>query len=220
MDETVLSWARGVAKGNSSSTDGLYSTTRRNTRHSAQIWRQQLEFSLIMQVQEACQDFMVHAGYPMVHTKQQLHDLDHFLLEAKDLNSRSEAKTALWWKVRYLAPSQYLNQCWIIVCWMTRTILDKISISMYKCFLKNSFRYFVCKMSAVWFRPQYVNNNEAVVHPVVRAQLKTLQWRHNDHDGVSIHQPRGCSLNRLFSRRSKKTSKLNGDRWIPRAKDQ
>ena len=102
MDETVLSWARGVAKGNSTSTDGLYSTTRRNARHSAQIWRQQLDFSLVMQVQEACQDSMLHAGYPMVHTKQQLHDLDHFLLEAKDLNSQSEAKTALWWKVASL----------------------------------------------------------------------------------------------------------------------
>ena len=36
----------------------------------------------------------------------------------------------------------------------------------------------------------------------------SLQWRHNDHDGVSNHQPHGCSLNRLFRRRSKKTSKL------------
>ena len=35
----------------------------------------------------------------------------------------------------------------------------------------------------------------------------TLHWRHNDHDGVSNHQPRGCLLNRLFGRRSKKTSK-------------
>ena len=35
-----------------------------------------------------------------------------------------------------------------------------------------------------------------------------LQWHHNDHDGVSNHQPRGCLLNRLFRRRSKKTSRL------------
>ena len=34
------------------------------------------------------------------------------------------------------------------------------------------------------------------------------QWRHNDHDSVSNHQPHGCLLNRLFRRRSKKTSKL------------
>ena len=36
----------------------------------------------------------------------------------------------------------------------------------------------------------------------------TLQWRHNDHNDVSNHQPRGCLLNRLFRRRWKKTSKL------------
>ena len=36
----------------------------------------------------------------------------------------------------------------------------------------------------------------------------TLQWRHNDHDGVSNHHPHGCLLNRLFRRTSKKTSKL------------
>ena len=36
----------------------------------------------------------------------------------------------------------------------------------------------------------------------------TLHWRHNHHDGVSNHQPHGCLLNRLFWRRSKKTSKL------------
>ena len=35
-----------------------------------------------------------------------------------------------------------------------------------------------------------------------------LQWRHNGHDSVSNHQPHDCLLNRLFRRRSKKTSKL------------
>ena len=36
-----------------------------------------------------------------------------------------------------------------------------------------------------------------------------LQWRHNEHDGVSNHQPYDCLLNRLFGCRSKKTSKLH-----------
>ena len=36
----------------------------------------------------------------------------------------------------------------------------------------------------------------------------TLQWRHNECDGVSIHQPHDYLLNRLFNRRSKETSKL------------
>ena len=36
----------------------------------------------------------------------------------------------------------------------------------------------------------------------------TLQWRHNDRDDVSNHQPHDCLPNRLFKRRSKKISKL------------
>ena len=35
-----------------------------------------------------------------------------------------------------------------------------------------------------------------------------LRWRHNGRDSVSNHQPHDCLLNRLFRRRSKKTSKL------------
>ena len=37
---------------------------------------------------------------------------------------------------------------------------------------------------------------------------QSLQWRHNGHDSVSSHQPHDCLLNRLFRRRSKKTSNL------------
>ena len=36
----------------------------------------------------------------------------------------------------------------------------------------------------------------------------SLQWCYNGCDGVSNHQPHDCLLNRLFMRRSKKTSKL------------
>ena len=36
----------------------------------------------------------------------------------------------------------------------------------------------------------------------------TLRWNHNERNGVSNHQPHDCLLNRLFRRRSKKTSKL------------
>ena len=38
--------------------------------------------------------------------------------------------------------------------------------------------------------------------------MDTLRWRHNGCDSVSNHQPHDCLLNRLFRRRSKKTSKL------------
>ena len=36
----------------------------------------------------------------------------------------------------------------------------------------------------------------------------SLRWRHNGPDSESNHQPHGCLLNRLFRRRSRKTSKL------------
>ena len=36
----------------------------------------------------------------------------------------------------------------------------------------------------------------------------TLQWRHNEHNGVSNHGCLDCLLNHLFRRRSKKTPKL------------
>ena len=42
-----------------------------------------------------------------------------------------------------------------------------------------------------------------------RHAVITLHWRHNEHHGVSNHQPHGCLLNRLFGRRSKKTSKFS-----------
>ena len=38
--------------------------------------------------------------------------------------------------------------------------------------------------------------------------LPSLLWRNNGRDGFSYHQPHDCLFNRLFRRRSKKTSKL------------
>ena len=37
---------------------------------------------------------------------------------------------------------------------------------------------------------------------------QTIQWRHNERDGVSNHWRLDCLLSRFFRRRSKKTSKL------------
>ena len=50
----------------------------------------------------------------------------------------------------------------------------------------------------------------------------SLQWRHDERDGVSNHQPHDCLLNRLFRRTSKKTLNLRVtcDPWIPCTKGQ
>ena len=49
-----------------------------------------------------------------------------------------------------------------------------------------------------------------------RAQLKlyTLQWRHNEPDRVSNHQPHDCLLNSLFRCRPKIISKLRSPAFV------
>ena len=53
----------------------------------------------------------------------------------------------------------------------------------------------------------YTCNRRTAPEAMVMAH-KSLQWRHNDLDCVSNHQPHDCLPNRLFRRRSKKISKL------------
>ena len=77
-----------------------------------------------------------------------------------------------------------------------------------------------------------LNPNNVVTDKTRRSTkiVMSLHWRHNDHDGVSNHQPHGYLLNRLFRHRSKKTSKLrvtdlcvwgiHRDRWISRTNGQ
>ena len=43
----------------------------------------------------------------------------------------------------------------------------------------------------------------------LQLSCNALEWRHNEPGGVSNHQGLDCLLNRLFSRRSQKTSKLH-----------
>ena len=53
-----------------------------------------------------------------------------------------------------------------------------------------------------------LSSNMAIGIDTWSSRPVTLQWRYNERDGVSNHQPHECLLNRLFRRRSKKTSKL------------
>ena len=58
-----------------------------------------------------------------------------------------------------------------------------------------SFLFFVVCFSNLFF-------------PNLLLNAAVLRWRHIGRDDVSSHQPHGYLLNRLFRRRSKKTSKL------------
>ena len=88
-----------------------------------------------------------------------------------------------------------------------------------------NIRYWLCELSSPPFYSCWISRAitknwtikcirtwfTSVTHSVFYVKMDfslVLQWRHNDHDGVSNHQPHGCLLNRLFGRRSKITSKL------------
>ena len=47
-----------------------------------------------------------------------------------------------------------------------------------------------------------------IFHTLEWHTCRSLNWCHNERDGVSNHQPIDCLVNRLCRRRSKKTSKL------------
>ena len=59
-----------------------------------------------------------------------------------------------------------------------------------------------------WVDAMWACLSNSVQVAVAKYHSVTLQWRHNERDGVSNHQPRHCLLSRLFRCRSKKTSKL------------
>ena len=71
--------------------------------------------------------------------------------------------------------------------------------------------YWLCVYMSTVICTSSVQKNSHTAESVKRSWLRvllTLQWRHNEHDGISGHQRLSCLLNRLFRRRSKKTSKL------------
>ena len=47
-----------------------------------------------------------------------------------------------------------------------------------------------------------------IMYILSRRTVYALQWRHDECDGISNHQPHDCLLNHLFRRRSKKTSEF------------
>ena len=94
----------------------------------------------------------------------------------------------------------------------------------------------------LFFVPKEINIEEryaAFFKPSLRKKIpfwfrmltfETLQWRHNDQDGVSNHQPRGLFTQPFIQTQIKENIKaprhwplcgeLTGDRWIPRTKGQ
>ena len=100
--------------------------------------------------------------------------------------------------------ARVLQGNWRVYSFPPLVVCICISELGHHCFLKG-----ICTDKSNW---QYViieSENSLVPHRRTDdCVVYSLRWRHNGHNSVSNHQPHDGLLNRLFRRRSKKTSKL------------
>ena len=87
---------------------------------------------------------------------------------------------------------------------MSLAFVRGIHQSPVQSFERNYKIYKKYEMAFILPHVQYLDS----VYIVTPHDLVTLQWRNNERDGVSNHQPHHCLLSRLFRRWPKKTSKL------------
>ena len=133
---------------------------------------------------------------------------------------------------RITGPGHFMNyKSNIVLCWhvfLVNQILHDVLPShrsliafIWRLISLRHFRRSPKSILSFWFNPNtnasiwclQITSYAVVVNATARNNVipknaNTLRWRHNDHTGVSNHQPHGCLLNRLFRRRSKKTWKL------------
>ena len=88
----------------------------------------------------------------------------------------------------------YLSQRWLNYWRIYASLgLNELKASQLSCTTADVHHYDVFDDPGIWLHRS--------VH------IFSLQWRHNGRAGVSNHQLHHCILNRIFGRRSKKTSK-------------
>ena len=99
-----------------------------------------------------------------------------------------------------LSPGRRQTIIWanagIVLIGTLKTNLSEIFNQNWYIFIQeNAFENIVWKMAAILSRPQCIKKN--VQASMCRSQLLlvweySLQWRHNERDGVSNHQPHDC----------------------------
>ena len=95
----------------------------------------------------------------------------------------------------------YLS-CLHIIFMIIQKIVEYMRITKHTHVIENS----TFKTSAIFIWPDCIH--DAAEGSLTMNSIYSLRWRHNGLDIVSNHQPHNCLLNRLFRRRSKKTSNL------------
>ena len=140
------------------------------------------------------------------------------------------------WLVVYSAPSQYLNQCWVIVNWTLGNKLQWDCNQNTKIFIhKNASEYIVCEIAIILSRRKWVNDTsnedrqtKLVVYSVPSQYLNQcwvivnwtlgnkLQWDFNQNTKISIHKNASeyivCEMATILSRRKWVNDTSNEDR--------
>ena len=128
-----------------------------------------------------------------------------------------------WWcnNIVLLKSSGCINVSWLFVLY-DQTAWNKIwrlmitILAFYNpCFPMTTLYYQVmpCYCISTWLAlkaPRFPTGSHLPFDYCLIAKVhsRSLQWRHNGRDGVSNYQPHDCLLNRLFRRKSKKSSKF------------
>ena len=120
-------------------------------------------------------------------------------------------------KCLYLIQKSYLRRCEIIMPEFERIPylwnIVYVFCSIEK-FIWCKIGLFHCVNASSCVNDLYIDSRFYIYRKLFSRQwlqnvFFSLRWRHHGRDSVSNHQSHDCLLNRLFRRRSKKTSKLH-----------
>ena len=139
-------------------------------------------------------------------------------------NSLSPGMCGSYFQINFV--KWYLSaSCKIVVWWMPGNDSDRGNGLVPSCNYSSSHYLNHC-------RPRSMSPYRVIraYWDKVQNRWKTLQWRHNEHKGISTHQSHDCLFNRLFKAQIKENTKaprywplcgeFTGDRWILHTKDQ
>ena len=99
--------------------------------------------------------------------------LNHFLLVLHICVSESSHHWFRWWFVAYSAPSQYLNQCFVIVNWTLSNKLQwNFNPNPNNFIHKNTFENVVCEMAVISSRGDELMLSWCHVSSLTRREIK------------------------------------------------
>ena len=104
----------------------------------------------------------------------------------------------------WIPNTKHMHSRWVPIFHFKVDGVDDVLMIFYEIVLAYSYLVYV-SLDPIYFSfPSHITSV-----PVSSEQIFfSLQWRHNECNGISYHQPHYCLLNCLFRCRWKKTSKL------------